>query len=64
MYFTDKNFEKIKPQLCNLGYEVIYREDLIHFNSPDSKYYQAENDSHPSDKAWDAIVPKLIKYLK
>ena len=43
---------------------VVNVEDLVDFNTENSEYTICENDIHPNEKAWNAIVPKLIKKLK
>ena len=66
VYYDDDTFyfEQIQEDLEKIGYIVIERNDLVPFKDKDIRYSLNENDGHPNDKAWDAIVPKLIEYLK
>lgn len=52
------------PSLQNAGFIVIDRKNLVYFEDNDEKYRLSKTDIHPNEKAWDVIVPELVKYLK
>lgn len=66
VYYDDDTFyfEQIQKDLEKIGYTVINRNDVFPFEPKDVRYCLSKDDGHPNDKAWDAIVPKLIEYLK
>lgn len=49
-------------QLEEDGIKVIFAEKITQTNLKESKY-RIPNDYHPSSKAWDIIVPALVKEL-
>jgi len=62
-YFSDEIFDEIKPELQKKGFVIIDRNDLVKFDEGDEKYCLGKFDGHPNDKAWEALMPKLIKYI-
>ena len=61
VYDGDSIIENIEEELKKNGIIVIYLSQLSKENFSDKKYMV--DDSHPSEKAWDIIVPLLIKKL-
>ena len=55
----DENFIK---ELNKLGYITINEQELP-ISASDVKYHLSETDNHPNEKAWDEIVPFLVKSL-
>ena len=44
--------------------QIVHTNDLTDVILSDIDYHISEKDFHPSEKAWDIIVPELIKKLK
>ena len=44
--------------------QIVHTKDLTNVILSDIDYHISEKDFHPSEKAWDIIVPELIKKLK
>lgn len=55
----NKNINKLK----NKGFIVIDAQELVG-HSLDRKEYILNDNFHPSEKVWNEIAPKLVKYLK
>lgn len=54
---------KLKTQLEKNGIIVVSTKDLTGKYLKDG-YMLSENDIHPNEKAWDEVVPKLVKKMK
>ena len=55
------NDNYLKEQLLNNNFIVIDTNELTNQNMLDSKYMN--DDFHPTEEAWNVIVPQLIKEL-
>lgn len=57
--------ERFKKDLENLGIIVVTTEELIgrKMDKPSDRIKNDPNHPHPSSKAWDEIIPKLVKYF-
>lgn len=62
-YYQDDDFDAIKPDLEKNGITVIDRNELVPFNINDERYCLSKKDCHPNDKAWELIIPELVKTL-
>lgn len=61
VYEGDSIIKNIEEELKKNGIIIIYLSQLSKENFLDRKYMV--DDSHPNEKAWDVIVPLLIKKL-
>lgn len=49
--------------LENDGMQIIHTDELSDVILSKDEYHIAKNDFHPNEKAWDALLPKLIEKL-
>lgn len=60
IYNHFENYEDFEYELNKLGYEVIYTPPFLDEDVYNEKYMKY---GHPSEEAWNAIVPKLVSVL-
>ena len=59
--FSYVEFEKETIQYIKDNNIMLFNIDDHNLILDDKKYYLSENDNHPNEKAWDDIVPILVK---
>lgn len=64
IYDDEKNDIQFFNSLSKEGLIIIDLNNLLHIDLDNNKYKISENDSHPNSKAWEVIVPALVKELK
>lgn len=67
VYDNDLSYDYIRlieKELKQNGIITIYRKDIIPFEDLDTRYSLSKSDPHPNEKAWEYIIPELIKELK
>ncbi len=62
LYQDTKQIEEIIPELEQAGFIIIKRKDIAPFEDFDPEFSISDG-QHPNEKAWDYIVPRLIKRL-
>ena len=62
-YDYNAEFLSIVPDLTKNGIKVVFFESLTGLNSEDKSFVISQNDSHPNEKAWDLLIPKLYNYI-
>lgn len=63
IYDSKEELNTIINELKADGYIVFYVNDLTDVNILSPEYQYSEDDIHPNKKAWDVIVPALVKKL-
>lgn len=59
----DEKIKQLDNKLTQEGINIIYLSDISNVNFKDKEYI-SDKAGHPSETAWDIIVPILIKKLK
>ena len=59
----DVEREFLKRMQKEKGYNIIFLDELSDINFKVEKYQISKNDIHPNEKAWDTIIPLLVKKL-
>lgn len=63
-YLDTKSLNNIKADLEKAGFIVINRNDIAPFDDFDTKYCLSKTDVHPNEKAWEYIVPALMREIE
>ncbi len=63
LFYERMENEKLLSELKKLGF-IMINEDEMPIKADNVKYHLSETDNHPNEKAWDEIVPFLVKRLK
>ena len=56
--------EELTDKLKENGIKVIHRRNVAPFDDSDERYTLSKTDEHPNEKAWEYIVPLLMKYIE
>ncbi len=56
--------KEIEKELEENGIIVIYKKDIAPYDDSDTKFCLSKKDPHPNEKAWEYIMPKLLREIK